>query len=269
MKTLGKLSAAIIAGLYDNNKPIFTINDVLKIRTTTRSLATKLLYDMAKRKLIFRLKNGKYAIIPQELGSMETFAVNNYVIAREVANSPDYYIGFYSAMAYWGMTTHPIVNIFVATDRRQLPPKTFKNKISFVYLKKSNIWGIKEEWVTKTYKVRISDIEKTVVDALAHPKYCGGISEIAKSIWIVKDKIDFTRLLQYVTKSGKNVIAKRLGYILEALEIGNNIIPELNKYRKVRYDWLDSTVKQKKLYKNDWKLLDNIGREQITKIISA
>ena len=69
-----------------------------------------------------------------------------------------------------------------------------KDKVIFVNIKKENHWGITDEWIKKSEKVKISDIEKTIIDCLAYPEYCGGITEIAKGIWIKKDEIDYKLL---------------------------------------------------------------------------
>jgi predicted transcriptional regulator of viral defense system len=99
---------------------------------------------------------------------------------------------------------------------------------------------------------------------LTFPQYCGGITEIAKGIWIVKEKIDQKKLLSYVTRQDKNVVAKRLGYLLELLNIGNfDINLELKKYVKDRYDLFDPTLSFKRINKNNWRLIDNVGQNQI------
>lgn len=268
IKTLGKVSANLISRLYDEDKTIFKISDAQWILDKNYNDATDLLSRLVKRKVITRLKAGKFLIIPQELGSAERYAGNWYVAAREVVNSPLYYIAFYSAMHYWGMLTQPLIKIFVATPLRQIIPSQMKDKLVFVFVNKKLIWGIKEEWITRTEKVRISDLEKTIVDILAHPQYCGGITEVAKGIWIVKDKIDYIKLEEYVRKYNKNVVAKRLGYILEIFKIEKPALTEeLEKYVKDRYDLFDPTLSEERMDKNNWRLIDNVGQKQILDLI--
>ena len=268
MRTLGKVSAYLISKLYEENKPIFTIRDAQRILNKDYNETTDLLSELVKRKVISRLKRGKFLIIPQEVGEVEQYIGNWYVAAREVVNSPQYYIAFYSAMHYWGMLTQPLIKIFVATPKRQVVPEPMKGKLVFIFVKEKFIWGVKEEWVTRTQKVRISDLEKTIIDALAHPQYCGGITEIAKGIWIVKDRIDYYKLNEYVDRYGKNVVAKRLGYILEILKIDQpNLLKQLRKYVKNRYDLFDPTLPKRNQAKNNWRLIDNIGQKQILNLI--
>jgi len=263
-KTLGKVSAKLISKLYDKNRPIFDIAQAQQILGYSYNNTKDLLKDLVKRKVIVRLKAGKYLIIPQEIGSGVGYVGNWYIAAKEVINSPQYYIAFYSAMNYWGMLTQPLVKIFVATPKRQVVPKEMKGKMIIITVKENSIWGIKEEWMERKEKIRISDIEKTIIDCLTFPQHCGGITEIAKGIWIMKEKIDQKKLLSYVTRKDKNVVAKRLGYLLELLDIGNSdIILELKKYIKDRYDLLDPTLSFKRINKNNWRLIDNVGQKQI------
>src|SRR6056297_2192798 len=166
------------------------------------------------------------------------------------------------------MLTQPLLKIFVATPKRQVVPREMKGKMIFVTVKESSIWGIKEEWIERKEKIRISDIEKTIIDCLTFPQHCGGITEIAKGIWIVKEKIDQKKLLRYVKKQNKNVVAKRLGYLLEILDIGDSDINlELKKYVKDRYDLLDPTLSFKRINKNSWHLIDNVGQKQIKDLV--
>lgn len=267
-KTLGKTSAKLIAELYDENKPIFTIRDAEKVLRKDYNQVTDLLSELVKRKVITRLKPGKYLVIPQEIGSSEEYIGNWYVAAREVVNSPLYYIAFYSAMHYWGMLTQPLLKIYIATPQRQIVPREMGDRLVFVFTKEKFIWGIQEEWVIQGEKVRISDLEKTILDALAHPEYCGGITEIAKGIWIAKDKIDIRKMQKYVIKYEKNTVAKRLGYILDIFKIDQpELLNLLRSFVKDRYDLLDPTLSAKRADKNNWRLIDNVGQRQMLDIV--
>jgi predicted transcriptional regulator of viral defense system len=267
-KTLGKVSAKLIAGLYDQNKPIFTPRDAAKIISKEYNQVTDLLSELARRRVLQRLKSGKYQIIPQQMGSSAEYIGNWFVAAREVVNSPLYYVGFYSAMNFWGMLTQPLFKIYVVTTKRQIVPREMKDRLTFVLMKKKFIWGVREEWVTQSERVRISDLEKTILDALAHPEYCGGITEIAKGIWIAREKINFEKMQRYVAKYEKNVVAKRLGYVLDLFGIERpELLRILCSYVKDRYDVFDPGLTIKRVNKNKWRLIDNVGQKQILDIV--
>ena len=103
---------------------------------------------------------------------------------------------------------------------------------------------------------------------MLHPQFCGGITEIAKGIWIAKEKIDYKGLQKYVKKMNKNVVAKRLGYILEILDIERSeFTAQLREYVKDRYDLFDPNLAEKRIDKNSWRLIDNVGRVHIQNLI--
>lgn len=271
-KTLGPVSAKLIASLYGINKPIFSITNVMDIAGLSRTKAADLTSELVKREIIARIKRGKFVIIPQELGTHAKYISNWYVIAREVVNSPDYYISFYNAMEIHNMVTHPITKVFISTPIQQYRKILDMRNVTFefIYTSKQNIWGIENYWATKSEKVRVSDVEKTIIDCLYRPKYCGGILEITKGIWIQKDKIDFDRLLDYSLKFDKNIVIKRLGYIMESLNLSEaEYLSKLRVKANNKYYVLDPLLPTDETFKNSWKIIANIGQEEITKAIST
>ncbi len=267
-KTIGTTSANLIKELYNKDKVIFDIKDVEKITGLSYFSAGRLISELKKRNIISSLKKGKHIIVPQNFNSVKKYLGNWFVAAKNIINSKYYYIGFYTAMDFWGMLTHPVNKVIIASSKRQSCPKDLEDVFQFVFLNGKFIFGVTNEWVKKDTKVRFSSIEKTILDGLFHPKYCGGISEIATGIYLVKDKIDFQSLMKYVEKYNKNVIAKRLGYILEILELGNKeIYKKLQQYVKERYDLFDPSLERESLNRNRWHIIDNVSPEQIKKNI--
>jgi len=171
-------------------------------------------------------------------------------------------------MDFWGMLTQPLLTTFVVTPGRQHPPKWLAGQYRFIYVKMENIWGINEEIVTTRDSVRVSDRERPIIDALAHPEYCGGITEIAKGMWIVREKLDLKKLMGYVAKYKNNVVVKRLEYLLEILKMGGEEISLiLKKYIHDRYDIFDPMLRYENLARNEWHLIDNVHPEHIRNVI--
>ena len=272
LKTLGSVSASLISSLYNLNKTIFTVSDVENITGLKGNAATDLTSELIKRNIIIRIKPGKYVVIPQEIGMGVKYIGNWYVAAREIVKSPNYYISHYSAMDIHNMLTQPITKVFITTPKQEYKKQRVAGNTSFefIYINKERVWGVKNFWVTKSEQVRVSDIERTVIDCLYKPKYCGGILEIVKGLWIQKDKIDFDKLLNYVLKFNKIVVIKRLGYILENLSLkGDNYLNKLKTRINNKYYILEPLLSTKDTYKNSWKCIANIGPEEMKNIVST
>ncbi len=102
----------------------------------------------------------------------------------------EYYVGFYSALNYWGMTEQVPRVVFVATTKRRRDLEYGPNAFKFIKLAKKRFFGFEEGEIAGT-KFKISSREKTVLDCLMYPKYCGGLDEAVKGIWEARNELNF------------------------------------------------------------------------------
>lgn len=272
LKTLGPVSSNLILSLYEKNKVFFAPKDIKEITGLKDKYIYRFIQQLIDREIILRLKPGKYFIIPQEIGKQSKFIGNWFIVAREIANSPQYYISHYSAMDLHNMLTQPLLKVYITTPKEERRKKRTIVNVSFefIYQKKEKVWGIQEMWITKTEKIRVSDIEKTILDCFLKPKYAGGILEIAKGIWIQKERLNYSKLLNYLRRFNKNVVVKRIGYIFEALQLGDlNFKNDLKKYINDRYYILDPLLPKDNKFKNSWKLIANISQEELINAVQT
>jgi len=271
-KTLGHVSANLITTLYEKDKVIFNLSDIEAITGLRDNAARDLAHKLVKREVFTRIKPGKFIIIPQELGRSRNYIGNWYVAAREIVKSPDYYISHRSAMDIHNMSTHPLTKVYITTPTQEYKKvRTVGNvTIEFIYTEKKFIWGIENNWVTKSEKVRVSNMEKTVIDCLYHPGYSGGVLEIAKGLWMRQKKIDFNKLIKYALKLDKTVVIKRLGYLLETMSlVEDDLLSELKDKINEKYYILDPLLETDSTYKNSWKIIANISPEEIKKSVET
>lgn len=73
----------------------------------------------------------------------------------------------------------------------------------------------------------VTDREKTIIDGLDLPQYAGGIGEIAKALSTAWTQLDESKLRKYAVKIGNSAVAKRLGFLMETLKLG-----DIEKLRK-------------------------------------
>ncbi len=261
-KTLGPRSAHLITTLYDKGKTIFRLRDAQAVLglspVSTRSFVRK----MADRGVASRIKGGLYQLVPFELGHESHYSGNPLLIARELMNGRNYYLSHSTAMEIHGMVTQPqlVVNVSGPTIR---PPAVIQGvQYRFVSCKSSLFFGITDHWVTKQEKVKVSDLERTVIDGLKHPKYCGGITEIVKGVLIQREALNVSKLVGYAVRLGVDAVKRRLGYILETLKIGTeNDLETLRAKLPATYSLLDPVLPVEGKYLKRWGLRLNVNRE--------
>lgn len=272
MRTLGPKGAELIHALVQKNKMLFTIVEAMKVTGSSYNATEGLIRHLRSKNWLMPIKNGKYAIVPLESGMDDFNSYNWFVIARELISPGDYYISHYSAMSIHNMVTQPLNTVYIASPLRHRGRKVGLIRFKFIYIMKRKVWGITSEWVTPQEQVKVSDLERTIIDCLYIPEYCGGISEIAKGIWMTRDKIDYKKLYKYASKFKKTVVSKRLGFILETYGIRKeNIVTLLDKdvEKHKSYPLLDPVLPDMGKYNKKWHLKINLNPEELKAIIQT
>src|ERR1035441_7181209 len=85
----------------------------------------------------------------------------------------------------------------------------------FVLVQAEHLFGVATHWITKQDAIRISDLERTLIDGLRQPEYCGGITEVAKGLWMRREDLNTSRIVEYALRLGVGSVIRRLGYLLE------------------------------------------------------
>ncbi|HCS21522.1 MAG TPA: transcriptional regulator [Bacteroidetes bacterium] len=232
------------------------------------SAVRELLSDMTKRGLLMRLKEGVYYIIPYEQNA-EIFMPDWHLIAEHIVNEANYYIGYYSALQIHNLITQPSLKEQIVVSK-QIRPSEIKIKdvpFQFIYHNEKHFFGAKKIWIDSFNKVMCSDLEKTFIDCLFKPDYAGGIVEVARAIYTSKDKIKYDTLLEYAKKFDSQAVIKRLGFLLETLDINTHIIPELQKMKTASYVVLDIELPKTGKRKSRWSIQQNLETATIKSAI--
>ena len=191
LKTLGPREAHFVMSLYEVNKSIFNLRIASEVSGLSGQSLQNLLYRLVKKGILNRLGGKLYTIVPFNLGHTKEYLNNPYLVAREIAlnmkKRNKYYVSHGSAMSIHQMTTQPqFVTYTSVTQQIKKNPVIMGSKFHFVTMQKPHYFGVKKHWIETSEIIFVSDIEKTIIDGLKLPQYCGGITEVAKGLWIKK-----------------------------------------------------------------------------------
>jgi len=268
-KYISTRSGTLLSYLNGQNITCFDYSLANKALPNSKASAIReLLSDMTKRGLLMRLKEGVYHIIPYEHNA-EIFMPEWHLIAEHLVNDAKHYIGYYSALQVHNLITQPSLKEQIVVSK-QLRPSEIKVKdipFQFIYHNKKHFFGAKKIWIDSFNKAMCSDLEKTIIDCLFKPDYAGGIVEIARAIYMSKEKIKYNILLEYAKNFDSQAVIKRLGFLLEILEINTNIIDELQKLKTSSYITLDTELPKTGKRINRWSIQQNLDTETIKSAI--
>lgn len=236
----------------------FTFERALKISGITKANLKKILYRLERKGWVERIEKGKYMIIPLE-AEKGKYTLNEFIIGSLLVNP--YCIAYWSALNYYGLTEQIPTTVFIQTPSRKKKQEieVFGVNYRCVRVKVDKFFGIRKEWIEET-PVNISDMEKTIIDCLDKPHYCGGLVEVAKALR--KDRLDIKKLTEYALKIGNTGVIRRLGYLCEILARKISL-PEINTRN---YLYLDPTMPKKGTKNAKYRMIINLDENVIEKL---
>ena len=243
----------ILTSLAKKDKT-FTFEEALKISGLPIGSLKKVIYRLEQRGAIERIEKGKYMIIP--LGAEKgKYTLNEFVIGSLLVNP--YCIAYWSALNFYGLTEQFPNTVFMQTTSRKKRQATevFDVRYKIVRIKEEKFFGIRKEWIENT-QINITDKEKTIIDCLDKPQYCGGVIEVAKALKYGGEQ-DKKKFLEYAQKIENSGVIRRFGYLCDlfAIDIG---IPEI---KTRNYLLLDPTMPHKGPKNAKWRLIINLDEK--------
>ena len=268
LKTLGTQAARLVTALHERGRTLFSNADVEDITGLGPKSARNFVAALVHRGVATRLKPGLFILVPYELGRERDYLGNPLVVARELAGDPDYYISHGSAMQVHQMVTQPQLVVFVTSPRSVRPRLVLGTEFRFVRCKPDHVFGVTEHWATKTERVRVSDLERTVLDGLKQSEYCGGFTEVAKGFWMRRGDIDPDLLVDYALRLRVGAVIRRLGFLLEVFEVdAPHALDRLRERLTASYAVLDPMMPDEGKFLARWRLRLNVEPGEIQSVV--
>jgi predicted transcriptional regulator of viral defense system len=264
VKTVGPRMAQLLNALHDHAQTTFTLRDVERITGLRSNLASSLLHKAAHRGLVSRLKRGLFVIVPAELGSTTEYSGNPYLVARQLAGEAPYFVSHASAMELHRMVTQPQLVVFASSTKRIASRILQGTEFRFISVKGAHFFGTTKHWVTKQEFVHVSDLERTVIDGLRQPEYCGGLADVAKALWMRHRDMHPPKLVDYALRLRVGAVIRRLGYLLDLYALAPQA--QLKRLRDVltkTYVRLDPTLPMEGPHLARWRLQLNITPQEL------
>jgi predicted transcriptional regulator of viral defense system len=256
----GPHETKLLFELEKENLRTFTFHQAKEILSIPDQSMANVLYRLKRKNRITEIEKGKYLLMPARSGIEGHWAEDVFLVVDSLLD--EYYIGFLSAMYYWNLTEQIPLQVLVATTKRKRPVKYNSQQIRFITLNHKRFFGV-TQIKGNDHSFKVSSLEKTIVDGLLYPQHCGGMQEVAKAIWGARDDANWSQVLKFLDKIRVSSVARRLGYILDELdlqqEVKETLVRDFQGFR-----WLDpSSQKKVKGYSNDWGLILNLASEEL------
>jgi len=216
------------------------------------------------------LKPGLFILVPFELGKERQYLGNPLLVAREILDGEEYYLSHATAMEIHGMVTQPQLVVVVSTTKPRRPLTISGIEFRFVRCQRRHLFGVTDHWVTKQEKARVSDAERTIIDGLRQPEHCGGVTEVAKGLWMRRQDLDPEKLVRYAKRIRIGAVLRRLGFLLETYEIvGAPKLESLRNSLTATYARLDPTLPAEGRRLRRWHLQLNVDPGELRAVVGT
>jgi len=137
MEGLSKKEIEIVSWLEFYKKYFFTAEDIDKfLKNKTQRYNT--IKNLIKKKRIIKINRTKYYLVPIKAKS-GSWTEDSFIIADEICNGKDYFIGGWSAANFWHLTEQVPMRTDIYTTRRQGKKTILNTKFMFHRTTKKDI----------------------------------------------------------------------------------------------------------------------------------
>lgn len=216
-----ELSWDIIKRFSGNDQDCFSYQDIVKEYANKDNIyLSKVLSGMVDKGMLIKLSRGIYHIVPISADA-ENYIPDWHLVAKYIMKGKKYYIGYYSAMQVHGLITQPSLKEIIVINHRV--PSSLKKirgiEFQFVTHTTKRFFGFKNTWINDNEKAVVSDLEKTLVDAVTRPHICGGMIEVGKAIYETRNKVNSDNLFNYLIQNESKAAIKRYLFICELVDV--------------------------------------------------
>lgn len=223
------------------------------------------LYHLRRNGWIVSLRRGLYALSASVPGITPA---HEFEVAMALVSPAA--ISHWSALHHHGLTEQAPRKIFVLTNTNASVPRVRGARVKrtsheyqvgdliyeFVQVKPERYFGTEKTWIREA-RVTITDPERTLLDGLSMPQYCGDFAEVLHAFEVRRDDLDVERIVEYACKLD-TATAKRLGWVLEFQGVDPACLELLSELPIKGYRKLDSTGPRKGPCNRRWMIQENL-----------
>lgn len=236
---LSTRESRLLSRLATEGHQIISVDDIETTLEVAPNAAREIASRLTEKGWLDRLFPGTYLIIPLAAGEKSMYTTHEYPIAAHVAEPM--YIGYYSALSHHGLTEQVPRTIYVVTPTRAQSREIHGVPYRVTTVTERKFFGTTPTSIEGT-TVRVSDLEKTLVDCADHPEFCGGIRELANAIRAADEKgCAWETVGEYLERLDNGAATKRIVYLADQLGIDLPTREALVASFTSGYSLLDST----------------------------
>ena len=249
---------------FFDRHPVFSLADLRqfqKTRGTTgyRAAESLLAYYVGTERVV-RIRRGLYAVVPRGIDA-DRFLPDPYLVASRLAS--DAILVYHTALGFHGRA-YSVQHRMTIQSRRLKHALRYKEwTFQPVSTPRSLVRQDQQDYGVGVLErsgveVRVTSLERTMVDVLDRPNYSGSWEEIWRSLLSV-EFYDFDRVITYVQLLNNSTTAAKVGLFLylhkETYMVEDRYLHTLRQMRPKRAHYLDRLNQTGGRLVKEWNLI--------------
>jgi len=210
---LSRREVRLLSGWERERRLFVTIQDIRKL--VGGAAGADVARQLVRKRALQRLRGGSYLVRPFR-ALVRAAAPSTPVAVEALLHDESHYLGGLWALSFHGLSEQSYASLLDAFVTHRLAPRRLgAGRVRFHALSKSAFgYGIATSEI-EGMPVHLSDRERTVLDAFAHPRLFGGLGRAVEIAGAHLRELDRKRLLQYAIAGSRPSTCQRLGVLLE------------------------------------------------------
>ncbi len=217
---INRENRALLERLHRDMSGAFDVEHASAVLGLEATRTRTLLAYLARRGWLSRVRRGLYIAVPLDTRRPGEWTEDAWIVAERTF-SPCY-IGGWSACQHWGLTDQLFRTVLVVTGRKVRGREPVIQGAPYRVTVRSvdKLFGTTMVW-REQVRVPVSDPSRTIVDILDDPTLGGGMRTVADVVheYCTGEHRDDDLLISYADRLGHRAVFKRLGFVLEHLDI--------------------------------------------------
>ncbi len=242
--------------------PVFTIDEVQRLAGNSKTAYSKL-DRLMKNGLVKKIRKNIYSAVNPVTGQI---VATRYQIACAITDTA--YISHHSAFEYYGLVNQVFYEVYVSSETR-FNPFDYDNG-TYKYVASRMEEGVVR--AKNTTGVRITDLERTVIDSVRDYNKIGGFEELLHCLENIHF-LDEAKLVHYLEVYNTQGLYQKVGYLLQHyqkdMQLSNAFIDLCKSKIGKSKRYLFNESNERSIYNSEWELMVPKGLFEITELGGA
>jgi predicted transcriptional regulator of viral defense system len=212
VRSLSPTEAKVILSLEAEGRDLVSLSEIRQRAGISAGFARKLAHGLVHRGWLQRVHRSVYLLSPSRYGPDALPDTDPFRLGSRLVEP--YYFAFATAAELLGLLPQAGHVYYLVTTTRAPTSKGLAARFRFVRVGAKRFYGVRAI-ERRSEHLRVSDLERTVLDCLRRPELSGGMAGVSHVLAIAKPQLNWKRLGSYLDRYGSRSLELRLGYLLE------------------------------------------------------